>query len=64
MAAISLALYAFAPFETWALFANLLTPIAVALMFGAEYLLRYRIHPEFERTSVADAIRSYLRAQP
>ena len=63
MAVLSLVLYAFAPFDAWALFANLLTPIAVALMFGAEYLLRYRIHPEFERTSVADAIRSYMRVQ-
>ena len=60
MACLSIALYSFASFEAWARFANLLTPIAVALMFGAEYLLRYRWHPEFERTSVADAIRSYL----
>jgi uncharacterized membrane protein len=57
----SLALYAFAPFDTWALFANLLSPISVALMFGGEYLLRYRLHPEFERASIGDAIRSYLQ---
>jgi uncharacterized membrane protein len=61
MAALSLALYAFAAFERWALFANLLTPLAVVAMFGGEYLLRYRLHPEFERTTVADAIRSYMR---
>ena len=61
MALVSVALYAFASFATWALFANLVTPLAVVLMFGAEYALRYRLHPEFERTSVADAIRSYLR---
>ena len=60
MALTSIALYAFASFEAWARFANLLTPLAVAVMFGAEYLLRYHWHPEFERTSVADAIRSYL----
>ena len=60
MAATSIALYAFASFEAWARFANLLTPLAVAVMFGAEYLLRYHWHPEFERVSVADAIRSYL----
>lgn len=59
MAFVSLALYAFASFATWALFANLLTPLAVAAMFAAEYTLRYRLHPEFERTSVADAIRAY-----
>ena len=60
MAMTSIALFAFASFEAWARFANLLTPLAVAVMFGAEYLLRYHWHPEFERTSVADAIRSYL----
>ena len=62
MAALSLALYALAPFDAWALFANLLTPLAVALMFVGEYLLRYRLHPEFERTSLADAIRAYSQA--
>lgn len=64
MAGLSLALYALAPFDTWALFANLLTPLAVVAMFAAEYVLRYRLHPEFERTSVADAIRSYMRQHP
>ena len=62
MAAVSVALYALAPFDAWALFANLLTPLAVALMFVGEYLLRYRLHPEFERTSLADAISAYTQA--
>jgi uncharacterized membrane protein len=60
MACLSVALFAFAHFETWALFANLLTPFTMALMFGGEYVLRYRLHPEFERASIADAIRSYM----
>jgi uncharacterized membrane protein len=64
MATLSVALFAFASFDTWALFANLLTPCSVALMFGAEHLLRYRLHPEFERASIADAIRSYRRDGP
>ncbi|MEP6877003.1 MAG: hypothetical protein ABI887_21795 [Burkholderiales bacterium] len=59
MALVSLALFAFAPFDTWALFANLLTPCAMVLMFVGEYVLRYQLHPEFERASIADAIRSY-----
>lgn len=59
MALVSALLFAFARFEVWAVFANLLTPISIALMFGAEFTLRYRLHPEFERSSVADAIRSY-----
>ncbi len=60
MAIASIALFAFASFDTWALFANLVTPCAMVLMFGVEYALRYRLHPEFERTSVAAAIRSYM----
>jgi uncharacterized membrane protein len=59
MALVSVALYAFAPFATWALFANLLTPVTLVVMFVGEYLLRYRLHPEFERATFADAIRSY-----
>ncbi|MGY4827458.1 hypothetical protein ACVNIS_02650 [Sphaerotilaceae bacterium SBD11-9] len=60
--AISLALYAWASFEAWALFANLITPIATGVMFGGEHLLRYRLHPEFERASVAEAVRAYMQA--
>lgn len=61
MALVSLLLYAFASFDAWALFANLLTPLAVVAMFACEYGLRYWLHPEFERTSVADAVRSWLQ---
>ena len=61
MAVVSVGLFVFASFAAWALFANILTPVAVVLMFAAEYTVRYRLHPEFERASVADAIRSYMR---
>ncbi len=64
MGLVSVALYAGASFDLWATFANLLTPLAVALMFGAEYLLRYRLHPEFERVSMLDAVRAYMHPQP
>lgn len=60
MATLSLLLYAFASFDAWALFANVLTPIAVAVVFVGEHWIRYRLHPEFERTTYADAIRSYM----
>jgi len=60
--ALSLALYVFASFEAWAVFANLLTPLAVGLMFGAEHLIRYRLHPEFERASIVDTVRAYMQA--
>ncbi len=59
MAVASVALYAVAPFDSWALFANLLTPVTLVAMFVGEYLLRYWLHPEFERATFADAIRSY-----
>lgn len=59
MAALSLVLYAFAPFDAWATFANLVTPLAMLLMFVGEYLLRYRLHPEFERATLAQAVRAY-----
>jgi uncharacterized membrane protein len=59
MAVLSLVLYAAAPFDVWAAFANLVTPLAMALMFIAEYLLRYRLHPEFERATLAQAVRAY-----
>jgi uncharacterized membrane protein len=59
MAVLSLALYAFAPFDAWATFANLVTPLAMLLMFVGEYLLRYRLHPEFERATLGQAMRAY-----
>ena len=58
--AVSLALFAGASFETWAVFANLVTPVATGAMFIGEYFLRYRLHPEFNRSTVADAINAYM----
>jgi uncharacterized membrane protein len=57
---ISLLLFAFASFDTWAVFANLLTPLATGAMFIGEYLLRYRLHPEFERASASEAVKAYM----
>ncbi|MEO5845096.1 MAG: hypothetical protein ABIQ33_09670 [Caldimonas sp.] len=59
MAVLSLVLFAFAPFAVWATFANLLTPIAILVMFVGEYLLRYHLHPEFERATLAQSVRAY-----
>ena len=65
MAALSVAIHALAPFTTWATFANLLTPLALVAMFVGEYTLRYRLHPEFERSSLKDMVRAYSRrAEP
>ena len=59
MALLSLALYALAPFATWAAFANLATPLAMVALFVGEYLLRYRLHPEFERATLSQALNAY-----
>lgn len=57
---ISLVLFFGFSFDTWAIFANLVTPIATGAMFIGEYSLRYRLHPEFARSTVADAINAYM----
>lgn len=59
MAAISGALYAVAPWSWWSLFGNLLTPLAAGALFVGEHAVRYRLHPEFERASIAQALRAY-----
>lgn len=58
--AISLVLFFGFSFDTWAIFANLVTPIATGAMFIGEFSLRYRLHPEFARSTVADAINAYM----
>jgi uncharacterized membrane protein len=57
---VSLILYVTADFDTWAVFANLLTPLGTAAMFIGEHLLRYRLHPEFERATVSQGIKAYM----
>ena len=59
MVALSLALYAAAPWWLWSLFANLVTPVAAVALFVGEYRLRYRLHPEFERATMLQALRAY-----
>jgi len=61
MAAISIGLFLAAPFAAWAVFANLLTPLALLLMFVGEFVLRYRLHPEFERATFTAAMNAYAR---
>jgi uncharacterized membrane protein len=59
MALVSIGLYAFAPFAAWAVFANLITPLAMLALFIGEYVLRYRLHPEFERATLSQAVHAY-----
>ena len=59
MVGVSLLLYAFASWEAWSLFCNVVTPLAAVAFFVGEHVLRYRRHPEFERASLAAAVRAY-----
>jgi len=59
MVVLSFALFIAAPWWWWSLFANVVTPFAAVALFVGEYLVRYRLHPEFERTTLAQAFRAY-----
>jgi uncharacterized membrane protein len=59
MALASLLLFAFGDFRHWSVLANLLTPVATVAMFVGEYLVRYRLHPEFERVGLHKAWQAY-----
>jgi uncharacterized membrane protein len=61
MATVSVALYALAPFAAWSFFANVVTPVALVVMFVGEHLLRYRLHPEFERVTLRAAVDAWRR---
>ena len=52
-------LLAFASFETWSLFANVLNLPLVALMFAGEYLYRVARYPDHPRASIARALRAF-----
>jgi len=61
IAAVSTALYFGGWLEAWSLFATMLSPLLVALMFGIEYLVRMRTFPELERVGVLGGIRAFSR---
>jgi len=61
MSALSVLVYVAAPWSDWSLLANVGTPVAMAALFIGEHLLRYRLHPEFERVTMMDAVRAYRR---
>ena len=63
MALVSVVLFATLPFAAWAVYAHVATPLALVAMFLGEYVLRFRLHPEFERVRVRDMIRAYTHAR-
>jgi uncharacterized membrane protein len=59
MAVLSVMLFVLAPWWWWSLYANVLTPLAAGTLFVGEYLLRYRLHPEFRRVSLVQTFLAY-----
>ncbi len=55
----SLVLFALAPMPAWSTFANLGTPMLIALMFVAEAACRRAVLPAAKHTGVLDAVRGY-----
>ena len=62
MVVVSLAIYTWLPWAWWSFFCNVLTPLAVGAFFVIEYVQRYRRHPEFERATMAQAVRAFRTA--
>lgn len=59
MALLSLLVHTLAGFKSWAFFTLAISPISLLAFFIIEHLLRYHWHPEFERATMAQAIRSW-----
>lgn len=64
MTLASFAVYLFFSWAAWSFLANIATPIIIAALFVGEFLLRYWLHPEFERATLMDAARAYSRTSP
>jgi uncharacterized membrane protein len=62
MVAASIAVYALLPWSAWSLLANVLTPVIIGLVFVGEHWARYRLHPEFERLTLAEMVQAVSRA--
>ena len=56
---VSMLLLAFAPFELWSMFVNLINLPLIVLMFAGEYLYRTLRFPDHPRASIARVLRAY-----
>ena len=65
---LSCVLYLGGFLAAWSLLANILSPILVGAMFAVEYVVRYRVFPDWERIGVLGGINAFSRhfgaAQP
>ncbi|MGB3071937.1 MAG: hypothetical protein WBC18_25565 [Ottowia sp.] len=59
MALLSVAVYAWIGLKAWGFFTLAISPLSLLGFFIIEHLLRYHWHPEFERASIGQAIRSW-----
>lgn len=59
MALLSVTIYILAGLKAWAFFTLAISPASLLSFFIIEHLLRYHWHPEFERATMAQAIRSW-----
>jgi uncharacterized membrane protein len=68
MFTLSCALYLGGFLAAWSILANIASPLLIAAMFLAEYAIRCRVLPRWERTGVLGAMRAFSRhfasAQP
>lgn len=61
LATASAALYLGGHREAWSMLATLLSPVLLGFMFVAEYAVRLRVLPHWERTGIFGAIRAASR---
>ena len=59
MAALSLLTFALLGVRAWAFFTLVLSPISLGVFVVGEHFLRYRWHPEFDRASLRQTIRTW-----
>jgi uncharacterized membrane protein len=59
MIALSLLLYALAPWGWWSFFCTVLTPLAAVAAFVAEFAWRRWRHPDFEAVSMRSALQAW-----
>jgi hypothetical protein len=57
---LSALLFAFAPFEAWSLFVNVLNLPLLALMFIGDHLYRAIRFPDYPRPSIARVLRAFV----
>ncbi len=60
-AVLSVLLFFLAPIQMWSVFANLLTPVSLIIMFVGEYLIRQQALPDGPRLGVTNTIEAYQK---